>query len=201
MWADQRFSRFCVHGFMAPKYLHPGSLLFVGINPSYSKADEGLSYYDPRESQHPYYRPFKIFAQEVGEPSWTHFDMLFHRETAQAAIEPLLKQPNGRDFVWEQLQLSQQLLMYAQPKVIVVCNTKAREFLGLDKDHGSGKKAWLDLNFEWDESLGTFRYQGVPTFFSGMLSGQRALDKGSHRRLIWHVRNALRGLSTPALCL
>ena len=31
----------------------------------------------------------------------------------------------------------------------------------------------------------------IPIFFTGMLSGQRALDRGSKRRLIWQTNKAL----------
>jgi hypothetical protein len=34
--------------------------------------------------------------------------------------------------------------------------------------------------------------QQVPIFFSGMLSGQRALDVHSRERLVWHMKLALR---------
>jgi hypothetical protein len=30
----------------------------------------------------------------------------------------------------------------------------------------------------------------IPIFFSGMLGGQRALDKGSSERLQWHIQRA-----------
>ena len=30
---------------MAPKHLHPGALLIVGINPAYFEADKDLIYY------------------------------------------------------------------------------------------------------------------------------------------------------------
>lgn len=175
---------------MAPELLRPGSLLFVGINPSYTEADKEIRYYNAHDGNHPYFRPFKQIAQETGLP-WSHLDMLFHRETEQKAINQLLKKPHGVEFIWQQLQISRQLLDAAHPAVIVVCNTKAREFLGFNQQ--TDKKHWLGLDFEWDETLGTYRYQGIPTFFTSMLSGQRALDSGSHRRLVWHIKRALKG--------
>jgi hypothetical protein len=188
IWSDARFKAFCSRDFLAPDSIPPGSLLFVGINPSYTEADKNIRYYNAQDGQHPYFKPFKRMAADLKQP-WAHFDMLFQRETEQKAIDRLLKQPEGTAFIWEQLQLARRLLDAAQPSVIIVCNTKAREFLGLDKHQD--QNVWLGLNFEWDEELGTYRYQGVPVFFSSMLSGQRALDSGSHRRLIWHVKRAL----------
>ena len=190
IWSDSRFGAFCTRDFMAPESLQPGSLLFVGINPSYTEADKDIRYYNAHDGRHPFFKPFKQIAEETKRP-WSHLDMLFHRETEQKAINDLLKKPHGVAFVWEQLQVAQRLLDAARPAVIIVCNTKAREFLGLN--HHSDEKQWLGLDFQWDEALGTYRYQGIPTFFSSMLSGQRALDSGSHRRLIWHIKRALQG--------
>jgi hypothetical protein len=34
--------------------------------------------------------------------------------------------------------------------------------------------------------------ENIPIFFTSMLTGQRALDKGSYARLIWHIKYALR---------
>lgn len=194
LWADPQLASFCHRQFMAPKHLHPGSLLFVGINPSYSEADKDLIYYDGTEGSHPYFKRFKELAKSANIP-WSHLDMLFVRETEQKALDKLLQKDKGVDFVWQQLQLAQRLLDAAQPAAIVVCNTKARQFLGLDKGE-DGSNAWLDLKartggMAWDDTLGTYRYRGVPTFFSGMLTGQRALDKGSFERLEWHLRRAL----------
>lgn len=147
-----------------------------------------MRYYNAHDGQHPFFAPFKRIAAAVAHP-WAHFDLLFQRETDQKAIDTLCAAPHGVDFVWEQLQVSKRLLDAAQPAVLIVCNTKARELLGLDK--AGDRNVWLGLDFCWDDALGTYRYQGVPTFFSAMLSGQRALDKGSHKRLEWHIKRAL----------
>ena len=121
--------------------------------------------------------------------------MLFVRETEQKVLDKLLQKDKGVDFVWQQLQLAQRLLGVAQPAAIVVCNTKARQFLGLDKGE-DGSNARLDLKartggMAWDDTLGTYRYRGAPTFSGGVLTGQRALDKSSFERLEWHLRRAL----------
>ncbi len=47
----------------------------------------------------------------------------------------------------------------------------------------------------WDEDAGFHHRRSVaratPWFFSGILTGQRALDNHSFKRLRWHVRRAL----------
>lgn len=42
-------------------------------------------------------------------------------------------------------------------------------------------------NLKWDNSLGTYIWDSTPVFLSGMLTGQRALDLGSYDRLAWHI--------------
>lgn len=185
IWKEPRFRRFCHRDFLAPYQLQPGSLLFVGINPSYSEADAHIRYYDPHRYQHSYFQLFNELAREAKQP-WSHLDLLYHRETKQQSIDTLLKDVDGLAFIWEQLKLFPALVELAQPSVILICNAKARTFVGFDP-HG-GRAAWLKLKFEWDESLGTYRYQGIPVFFSSMLKGAGALDVGSRQRLFWHVK-------------
>ena len=48
----------------------------------------------------------------------------------------------------------------------------------------------------FDDKIGTYKItlneKSVPVFFSSMLTGQRALDKGSFERLKWHVKNVIK---------
>jgi hypothetical protein len=100
-------------------------------------------------------------------------------------------------FIWEQLEVSKQILEKTIPKALVVCNTKAR--LLLEKDKIANTNLWMDYDFgEIEDDLGTFRMKtktsnlyNVPIFFSSMLTGQRALDNGSYERLKWQIKRAL----------
>jgi len=58
-------------------------------------------------------------------------------------------------------------------RVTKIANKKYSDFIGYD--------------FIWDEELGTYTYKNNPFFFTSMLTGQRALDNGSFKRLIWHI--------------
>lgn len=86
------------------------------------------------------------------------------------------------DFAEEQLKLSLKLIADTEPVIIVVINAEASRILR-DKWEGC-------LSF--DDKLGTYLIQlderRVPVFFSSMISGQRALDKGSFDRLMWHMK-------------
>lgn len=175
--------------FASPDNIEEDALLFIGLNPSNSNTSSILDYYslEQNSNEHPYFKKFEDIASYCNT-NWTHLDMLFIRETEQKQIGKLLN-GIGLEFICEQLQLSKILIEKSNPKAIVVCNTLSRTFLGADKKNG--KNIWLDFEFLFDEELGTYRWKNIPVFFSGMLTGQRALDKGSYERLRWHIKKVL----------
>lgn len=172
--------------FLFPKTIIQNSLLFIGINPSSSNDQIEYDSYDLKQNNnlHSYFKKFEDIALGC-KMDWTHLDLLFFRETHQNYIQGILATKNGVNFIWEQLQISDNLIKICKPKIIIVCNTQARTFLGKDKQ--GNRNEWLNYNFKFDENLGTYLWGDVPVFFSGMLSGQRALDIGSYERLKWHI--------------
>jgi hypothetical protein len=174
--------------FLFPKTMIKNALLFIGINPSSAKDQvEYDSYYlDQKNNSHQYFKKFEDIANKC-KMEWTHLDLLFFRETNQNYIDEIFQMEHGVSFIWDQLQISDKLIRKSEPKIIVVCNTKARTFLGKDKHNN--QNIWLDYEFKLDENIGTYLWNDIPVFFSGMLSGQRALDIGSYERLIWHINN------------
>lgn len=192
-------------GFAVPKEIKQNAILFIGCNPSYDlkteKANPDYShshFYDLLdEGNHKYYRKFEQLSKETNTP-WTHIDTLQMRETTQSSVESLFKHPEGLQFIVSQLSIFDQMLKESNPKVIVVCNTLARRFMGRDKDE-LGNNTWLGYEFKWDERTGTHRIiselsglNNTPILFSSMLTGQRALDNGSFERLSWHLRRVLK---------
>jgi hypothetical protein len=181
-------------------------IVFIGINPSLS--DEGKknllaesnttcrSYTLNHDSEdiHNYFKKFQLISKETGL-SWGHFDLLYIRETKQEKVKKLLKTQEGIQFLYQQLMISKvilnKLINSDKPKIFVVNNTLAREFLGKDrpKDYCEGLEHWMNYKFKWNEKLGTYTYNKCPFFFSSMLTGQRALDIGSLERLIWHIKH------------
>lgn len=183
-------------------------ILFVGINPSYTdnSKPETLFYGKKNVETLSYFKPFSNIIEklEKNRPNsksltWSHLDLLVFRETQQSFIKnQLLKTEEGIQFVFKQLMISKQILEYLNPKVIVVSNTAARHFLGRDKFEKNGDKfgVWMGYDFEFDSDFGTDKIINNSkiesyVFFTSMLSGQRALDKGSKQRLIWHIGNVL----------
>lgn len=111
-------------------------------------------------------------------------------------LRKFMKNPNGAVFINGQFEISKKIIAKAAPKVIVVSNSKARDFL----KNKEGKND-LGFDFKFDEELGTEKIinhstlEGVPVFFTSMLTGQRALDLGSYDRLIWHIEYALKKIA------
>jgi hypothetical protein len=186
------------------------ALLFIGINPSYSKSNNQLLenrvafYPQPWDNQtdNPYFKRFKEIAAYCDCCEWSHLDLLFIRETDQNVIKGLMYDKQGIDFINAQLKISFEIINSVCPKVIVVSNALAAEFFGkMKKEHKNAafEKIWmgynLDFDTDFDNNLGSYKIsingKETPIIFSGMLSGQRALDIGSFERLKWQIKRIL----------
>jgi len=203
IWTNEKFldiyRNVLSRGYVMPDKVITDSILFIGINPSYSEKEvkKNENILEPKIL--PYFEKFKDISEKIKIID-THTDLLFFREREQKYIDYLLKSKIGIDFIYQQLMISKQIIILSKPKVIVVSNTKAREFMGFDKNLERTQGVWMDLDFEFDENLGTHKIvndsdlENVPVFFTSMLSGQRALDNGSYQRLIWHIKYVLNKL-------
>lgn len=220
-WNDEKFSKINVlkRGYGIHDKIIKDSILFIGINPSFTKKVKEGSYFinldqdaknenaKNRDNAKPYvyFKKFVDITKKINEKqknnsklSWSHMDLLFHRETKQHFIDNLKQEENGVEFIVGQLKIAKKILLKSNPKIIVVSNTKARDFL-------KSKKSELSMGFEFrfDDELGTEvitncdELKNVPVFFTSMLTGQRALDKGSYSRLIWHINYVLEKIKKP----
>jgi len=201
IWSNKEFKNIEVisRGYHTVESILNHSILFIGINPSFNleRSSKNLKTFvsikqESNEYQK-YYKPFETIAKELDSP-WSHLDVLYFRETSQKYIDTLLKTCEGREFINYQLVITKEILENCLPKCIVVCNAKAREFLGKN----TTKQKWMNYNFKFDDHLGTYRIDNAesnlnstPVFFSSMLSGARALDIGSKERLVWQIKRVL----------
>lgn len=176
--------------FLYPKTITKSSILFIGINPSSSVDQVPLDSYELSQTgnDHGYFRLLEKISNECQTP-WTHLDLLYFRATKQNTVHEILQKENGVQYIWEQLQITKDLIKDSQPKVMIVCDSLARTFLGFDKNGEYNK--WLDFEFHFDNEIGTYRWDNIPVFFTSMLTGQRAMDNGSYDRLKWQIRRAL----------
>lgn len=177
------------------------ALLFVGLNPSYSNKNDVGRFFYKNEQEGDVHKYFKKF-QEISISSnikWAHTDLLFLRETKQDKIETIYSLKNGTEFIYEQLLISKKIIELSKPKIIIVNNSLSRKYLGFEKINNVN--IWIGLDFKFDEKIGTHRIvnneklENTPIFFTSMLTGQRALDKGSFERLKWHINFVLKTLN------
>ena len=193
------------------------TILFVGINPSISEeiAKDSLmldgvispahinAIHEEAESA---VGPngntgfFNIFGEVSLEHTWLHIDLFYKREKSQKELERQLES-GSMDFWQKQLDLFPEIVFNLNPKVIAVTNALASRiinsvFNGLHIPHTEISNATFLLH-GWDSLKITLPKinEGLvcPVFFSSMLSGQRALDIHSRRRLFWHINKALSG--------
>ena len=195
-----KYSRFEFTKFppLAPKIINSkNTILFIGLNPSLSKNEinriqsnsitkaEFYSNHKNEKTIHKYFKKFIDISQKTNI-EWEHIDLLYLRETRKREISNILKTQTGIDFVYEQLKITEEILNRIfneeKPKLVIVNNTLSRLFLGKDRNN------WLNLDFNWNENIGTYEHKNIPFFFTSMLTGQRALDIGSYERLIWQIK-------------
>ena len=164
---------------------HTGrKVLFIGLNPSFrekqAKKEEYYKSFDATNNNDRYFRRFPLLVENKND--WTFLDLLYIRETRQRNIENFYKREP--DFIKQQLEISKEIIKKINPEIIVVCDTFARDLLKSDT---------MNFEFEFDDTIGTYRiinnsdFKDTIVFFSGMLTGQRALDNGSFERLKWHL--------------
>jgi hypothetical protein len=182
------------------------TILFVGLNPSFSRKgfkkilkdtqydkeldslDEFYSYKDFKKNKikdyqniekysrekHPYFKRFREISEFLNI-DWEHVDLLLIRNTNQKDIEKLIKL--HKDFLNEQICLMIELIKLLNPKTVVIENAFASKLIQ-DK-----------LKLDFNNNYGTYLIdKKIPVFYSGMLTGGRALDLGSLERLKWHIK-------------
>jgi hypothetical protein len=173
------------------------SILFVGIGASWGDGileyvvQDGDIQYETEKGRDKwaYYKPLRELAEYVGpNTAWSHIDITLLRETNQDRVEPFYSAMP--DFMREQFELALEMAAQAEPWVIVVNNAFVSRLL-----RGEIKPFPIAFKSEFDEDIGVHRIkaptalENIPVFYTGMLSGQRALDIGSRERLFWHVKN------------
>lgn len=147
-----------------------------------------------------YFKPMRSFADENGL-NWDHIDVFVTRVTSQnkldesLGLEAYAMGEKQNAFLEKQVDLFFDLLHKISPKVIVVENAFARDFLKQTRLKGEKYNLTPEDGVDPNKGFQTIDLGGqVPIFFTGMLSGRRALDIGSRQRLEWHILQALKGV-------
>ncbi len=205
-----KFKNLVDRGYLFSK-IESKKVLFVGINPSFTKeAKSENGSFDPIVAVKKYPRFFKKFndiAENCGfSNDWTYLDLLYLRETDQTQINEIVKSKQDLNFICDQLILSMDLIEEIQPKIIIVCNSSARKFFG--KDVIIDKNIWMGYQFEFDNNCGVDVIKGinsesinekvkqtklinVPVLFTSSLT---YVDISTKIRLLWQINLILKTL-------
>lgn len=189
-----------------PDFIVNPDILFVGMNPSFSKTlqenDVAAQYLwqanadraqidnlialenEAHEDYLTYFGALRRFAQSANANNFEHLDLLPIRHTNQKEVLAKHWNSNGEpnEIVKQSIDLFKSTVIEISPKTIVVANAGAARIIirALQLDSYDEKR-----KYRWNE------LEETPFFLSSMLSGQRALDEFSKDRLIADVRRAL----------
>ena len=218
LWTDTFPRGTIVYAPMQYRKPPEGMLLFVGMNPSFSvngwsdilrhstrpNTDPHLFFQWPSSpdfniefaheleavarTHYQFFAPHRDLSKSL-EVKWDHFDLFAYRETSQAIVRELVLLPGNdielTEFGVAQFKLFEELLVLANPSAVVVVNALAARIYLKQRSP------------KFDSLTGYYRdsiADGVsfPVFFSGMLTGARALDRFSRERLFWQIRSVFR---------
>lgn len=178
-------------GYAIEKMIPKNAILFLSMNPSFKEGVSVGGFADIYKSEHPFHVAIQDFYKSIRtpqKPPMAHHDLLFIMETSQKNVLTWLKQDKA--FFDDQLEISKEIIEKAEPKMIVVINAGVRDLF---------KELFKDTKSSFDDDLGVDMYEfdekkkkKTPVLFSGMLSGQRALDIGTRNSLKWHIEHILK---------
>lgn len=193
--------------------LNDSDILFVGINPSFDEdwsEERGWESFDnpykwenrmdeklqeaqeariKARGQANYFQHFREWFGPWHNGGWEHIDIFAIRETTQNKVKSKLKINSSNriesEFAQRQFDAAIDLIDGLNPEVIVVVNALASKLIQnhAGEDYQISEGLDQDLGCHYMELAGT-RY---PILFSGMITGQRALDVGSRERLKWQI--------------
>lgn len=171
---------FAGHGYAIEQILYQDTVLFIGMNPSYNRDTDKKNIYF-NKYDHPYFSVSIEMARSLGV-RYAHHDLLFVRHTNQMEVKKAFGNREYKEFFASQLDLSKRIIEQSKPSVIVVINAEASRVF---KD--IFKMTSQQINPDTGAYYVNLNGIDVPVLFSGMLTGQRALDLGSRERLEWHI--------------
>lgn len=191
----------------AQDFLYKGAIAFLGIGASWGSGKQDtvnlvdkVHYETERgRKKFEYYKPMEKMAKDTGfigendEGCFSNIDLTMLRETSQTAILPFYKA--DLPFMREQFLIALDMLQDAKPRVIVASNALVRKIIKQEKEL---KTFQTEMVTDFNSDIGTEMIrkpealEGIPIFFSSMLSGPGVLDNGSKDRLVWHINFVLK---------
>ncbi len=206
-----------------PKFysnLLKNKLLFIGINPSFNSskinnlfklltknqynANEYFKWTnrenfstklsndldDKIRKDYPYFKRFREIA-EYTQIEWEHIDLFHNRLTKQNKLKEIIftnkRTRELNKFGKDQIKIFKKIIAHISPQLIVVANALASNIFENE----------FKVAFKNDAGYHVIQInkKTVPLFFSSMLTGGRALDNYSYKRLKWHIQKALKDVA------
>lgn len=194
------------------------SLLFVGMNPSFSARAfksifKGSEYEDTEPTE--FFKWSNVSQSDemidrciaMDKHAYTNYSLYFGRpiEMAKAVglpwdhIDLFLYRETSQTNFMQRIHEGRKLNQFAKDQLAIfreaLTNVSPKCVVVTNAFGSELVRDYLADKFEWDEERGFHWYQmngkKVPMFFSSMLSGQRSLDRWSYERLVWHVGQAV----------
>ena len=184
-------------------------LLFIGINPSITKKTRGkikkenysiknihnqeiineIKTQDEslRETL-PYFNKIQDMVNNNEIEKYECIDLFYERKTSQKKLLAISKKNKDSvelsDFGEKQFEITKKVIEKINPKIVVVINALASKIF---------RNKYNITDNDFDAEIGTYKKtifndKEIIIFFSGMLSGQHALDNESFNRLKWHIK-------------
>lgn len=160
-----------------------------------NKIDSIIKHENAAKINNPYFKKFKAISKEINL-DWQDIDLFYYRITSQNDLQKVIGFKEDKigniyfnEFGEDQLKLLLYILSAINPKVIVVANSFVSKIINNRFEEMMVKPS----NFEkegFDRIL--INNKKIPIFFTSMLTGQRAFDNHSYKRLIWHIKIAIK---------
>lgn len=207
-WPDN-LDKFWPH--QHPENIEAHSLIFIGINPAYTKADEQkmgereISENDTADLLDKNARSKYCKDMNPAETSYgscfdefyngtryvekkEHLDLFCMKSTNQYNVKDAIRLNNTyTEFARKQIDIFMKLLNRIEPAIIIVPNACAS---GIFIEQFKAFNLSSELPEEDGSQTIILNGREVPVF-SGMLTGQHAMDRYSRQRLIDQVRNKI----------
>lgn len=181
-------------------------VLFVGINPSFPSGSKIESFqYNIDKAVYEYPHHYSKFPDLIKETdfseSWSYIDLFQFRETDQKKVGNFIK--SDPQFLVSQLRLTHKIICEINPELIIVCNSGASDFFGINKweNRKGWQNVWFGYDFEFNENFGIDIIKsknensildsednfliGKPILFTSTLTYMAKFDK---RRLNWQIK-------------
>ena len=168
---------------------------FKWKNRSSDRFDKAKLEHKEAEKNYSYFTKFQTITDDINEKfqcdeKWQHIDLFYNRITNQNELSNIVYFDSNKNilnnFGKAQLDITYNLIFQINPKIIVIQNVLA---CNLFNEYFFSINGYVRDTYKGYHTI-ELNGRKVPVFMSGMFSGQRALDRYTYDRLVWHIIRA-----------